>query len=345
MRLVSVIVLTFNARDCIESCLDAVFFQDYPNFEVIVVDNASSDGTASFVRTRFPEAKVIESATNAGYGAGNNLGASKARGDIFAFLNPDAVPKPDWLSSLVGGMLRYSRQFATSKIILKSDAARLNSGGNVIHYLGPSFCRGLNMPSSTFDVPEDVTSASGAACAISRPLFIRIGGFDESFFMYYDDADISLRALLAGEPCLYVPDAVVAHDYVTSVPAKKWGWVEAHRYAVLLKVFSLRTVVILLPALLIIDLLTFAYLAWRGPIFIGAKLRSYGWLARHAGSIRTSRRRAQAFRELTDRQVLSVLADEIPYEQLASPPVAALAHRLIDPWFRSYRRLALSFLH
>ncbi|HEV7666032.1 MAG TPA: glycosyltransferase family 2 protein, partial [Chloroflexota bacterium] len=322
----------------------AVLAQDHPNFDVIVVDNASSDGTADFVRHEFPQARLIESPINGGYGAGNNVGAAAAAGEVLAFLNPDAVPEPDWLTHLAGAMQRQSQQFATSMIVLQSDPARLNSGGNLIHYLGLSYCRGLNALRATHHRQEFVSGASGAACAISRTLFERIGGFDESFFLYHDDVDLSLRALLAGARCLYVPDAVVAHDYDLSVPPMKWGWIEAHRYAILLKVFRLRTLLVLLPALVAMDLITLTYLATRGSPFVVAKLRSYAWVLRHASSVRAGRSRAQRTRAVSDREMLATLADQIPFEQLTAPLLAAVARLLVDPIFRLYRRLSLSII-
>jgi GT2 family glycosyltransferase len=332
----SVIVLTYNARTFIQRCLDALFAQTFHDFEAIVVDNASTDGTADFVSRHYPRAQLIVSPTNAGYGAGNNLGAAQAKGEVLVFLNPDTVPEHDWLANLLRAMRHHGRRFATSQIVLQSDRTRLNSGGNLIHFLGLSYCRGLNASRWKFNQPELVSGASGAACAIARDVFERIGGFDPSFFLYHDDVDLSLRALLVGQPCLYVPDAVVAHDYDLSVPPVKWGWIEAHRYAVLLKTFSLRTLLLLSPALVLMDLVTFAYLATRGPHHVAAKIRSYGWVVKHATTIAAARRWAQSTRTLTDRQVLAVLADRVPYEQLANPSIARLANRLIDPWFRVY---------
>ena len=296
------------------------------------------------MRRNFSRARVVCSSTNTGYGGGINLGVSHATGDIIVFLNPDAVPEHGWLGQLILCMQQHGRQFATSRITLESDRERLNSGGNSIHYLGISFCRGLNAPRWTYDAVELVSGASGAACAISRRLFDRIGGFDASFFMYHDDVDLSLRALLAGERCLYVPDAVVAHDYTLTVPPIKWGWIEAYRYAVLLKTFRFRTLLLLLPALLIIDLVTLGYLAGRGPAFVAAKLGSYVWLLRHIAAIRNGRRRAQAVRAFSDHQILGVLTDRIPYEQVLSPGVAWFARWLVEPWFRLYRQLALSIV-
>ena len=133
----------------------------------------------------------------------------------------------------------------------------------------------------------------GSGVCDLRDLFQKLGGFDGNLFLYHDDVDLSLRALLAGERCLYVPDAVVAHDYDLTLPPIKWGWVEAHRYAVLLKTFKLSTLLVLLPALLAMDLVTLAYLATRGPAFVRAKFSSYGWVLRNAAPILDRRRRAQ----------------------------------------------------
>jgi GT2 family glycosyltransferase len=335
-------VLTYNAREFVDQCLSALLAQSFPDFETIVVDNASPDATADHVRDRFPEVQLVVSPTNGGYGAGNNLGAAHAHGEILVFLNPDAIPNPDWLANLVGAMRKHGRQFATSKIVLQSDPTRLNSGGNQVHYLGLSFCRGLNAPASRYSEPELVSGASGAACAITRDLFTRIGGFDPTFFLYHDDVDLSLRALLAGERCLYVPTAVVAHNYGLSVPPVKWGWVEGHRYAVLLKVFNVRTLLVLAPALVAVDVMTFAYLATRGPAFLAAKAFSYRWLLQHTRSIAAARRRAQRTRRFTDRQMLSGLVSSIPYEQLCSASLARVASACIDPWFRLYHGLSVA---
>jgi GT2 family glycosyltransferase len=341
---ISVIVLTYSARQFVSRCLTALLAQTQPDFEVIVVDNASPDRTAAFVRDQFPSVRVVEAAANDGYGAGNNLGARHAAGDVLVFLNPDAVPDVDWLENLISVMQDRGSRFATSCITLQSDTSRLNSSGNLVHYLGLSFCRGLNERRSRFDAVEYVSGASGAACAISRDVFEWIGGFDPTFFLYHDDVDLSVRALLAGVRCLYVPKARVAHDYELSVPPVKWGWVEAHRYAVLLKAFRFRTLMLLLPALLAIDLVTFAYLALRGRAFVSAKLRSYGWVAHHLPTIWRGRRRAQSVRVIADRDLLSILADHVPYEQLAPPVIADGARLLVDPWFRIYRRLLLSII-
>jgi GT2 family glycosyltransferase len=339
---VSVVVVTFNSRAYISACLQSVIAQGYPDLDIVVVDNASADGTAALVRDNFPNVRLIESTINLGYGAGNNVGARAARGDVLVFLNPDAVAEPGWLGALLDGMLTTGYQLATSKITLLKDRQRLNTSGNQIHYLGLSYCRGWKRDRSAFPKPELVSGASGASLAITRALFDRLDGFDEGLFLYHDDVDLSLRALLAGEQCLYVPDSVAQHDYELRLPPRKWWWVESHRYAVLFKTYRVPTLLMLLPGLVLVDLMTVAYLATQGPAYVRAKLASYAWLARHWRSILDARRRTQRVRAIGDRRLLALLVDSIPFEQLAPGWLASLADAIVRPMFSGYRRLVLS---
>jgi GT2 family glycosyltransferase len=339
---VSVVIVAYNAREYIVDCLRAVLGQQHPDFEVIVVDSASWDGTPDLVRQTFPEVRLIVSPTNIGYGAGNNVGARAAAGDVLVFLNPDTLAEPGWLEALVGGMRAAGRQLATSKITLLKDRQRLNTSGNQIHFLGLSYCRGFKQDRSAYASPELVSGASGAALAITRELFDRLQGFDEGLFLYHDDVDLSLRALLAGERCLYVPDSVAQHDYELRLPPQKWLWVESHRYAVLLKTYRLPTLLVLLPAFALVELMTFAYLATQGPAYVRAKLASYAWLAHNWRAVLQARRRTQGSRAVTDRRLLELLVDRIPFEQLAPGWLARVIDTVLGPLFSGYRRLALS---
>jgi GT2 family glycosyltransferase len=337
----SVIVLAYNSAEFIAPCLASVIAQDYDDFEVIVVDNASTDATVSIVRQQFSSLGLVELPGNLGYGAGNNAGAQTARGDVLVFLNPDTIVEPGWLKALVGRMTESGRKLATSKIALIKDPGRLNTSGNQIHFLGLSYVRGWNCDRSAYSNEELVSGASGASLAITRRFFETLGGFDEALFMYHDDVDLSLRALLAGEQCLYVPRSVARHDYEVDVPPQQWAWVESHRYVVLLKTYRLRTLLILLPGLVLVDLMTLAYLTVRGRAYVTAKLASYRWLAWHWRSIWRARYRTQKVRVIEDRRLLELLVDAIPFEQVAPGWIARLVDALVHPVFSGYRRLAV----
>jgi GT2 family glycosyltransferase len=339
-----VVVLTYNSRAIIADCLRSALAQTYPSYDVMVVDNGSSDGTPELVQEAFPEVRLVRSSVNGGYGAGNNLGAAASSGEILAFLNPDAVAEPTWLAGLIDAMLRTGRQIATSKIVLRADPARLNTAGKHYHFLGLSYCRGWNEPRNSYSREEITPGVSGAAFAITRALFERLGGFDETLFMYHDDVDLSLRALLLREPSLYVPGSVVAHDYELRLSPQKWMWVESNRLVVLLKSYRAATLLVLLPGLLLVEALTLAHLALRGPRFLRAKLASYGWLMRHWTAVMRNRREVQAGRRLGDRELLAALDVAVPYATVQPGRLGAFAAFVLDPLFATSRRLALSMV-
>jgi GT2 family glycosyltransferase len=210
---VSVIVLNYNGRRWLAGCLDALATQaGAPPFEVILVDNGSTDGSPALVRTQYPAVRVVDSGANLGFAAGNNLGARQSAGRYLVFLNNDTVPERDWLSRLCAALdERPLCGLATSKLVLMDDPSRLDSAGDGYLRAGGAYKRGHGRPSADFGVSREVFGACGAAFAIRRELFERLGGFDESFFMVYEDVDLSYRARLAGFRCWYAADAVVRH--------------------------------------------------------------------------------------------------------------------------------------
>jgi len=210
---VSVIVLNYNGRRWLAGCLDALAAQvGVPAFEIVLVDNASTDGSAAFVRTEYRSVRLIESESNRGFAGGNNLGAQKAAGRFLAFLNNDTIAAQDWLSRLVSVLdERPDVGLATSKLVLMDDPSRLDSAGDGYLRAGGAYKRGHGRPAADHGVSREVFGACGAAFVVRRALFERLGGFDESFFMVYEDVDLSYRARLAGFRCWYAADAVVRH--------------------------------------------------------------------------------------------------------------------------------------
>ncbi len=213
---VSVIVLNFNGRRWLTDCLDAVVTQqNAPPFETVFVDNASSDGSAAFVAERFPSVRVVQNARNLGFAAGNNAGARVARGGWLAFLNNDTVAAREWLAKLWQAATDPAHEDNVALVTLRIESlARpgvLDSAGDGYLRAGGAFKRGHGAPASEFPQSEEVFGACGAAFMIRRNVFDALGGFDERFFMVYEDVDLSYRARLAGFRCWYEADAVVRH--------------------------------------------------------------------------------------------------------------------------------------
>src|SRR5262252_1879852 len=137
----SVIILTYNGRRWLPACLDALAAQrGAPPFDVIVVDNGSTDGSAAFVRERWPAVRVVETGANLGFAAGNNAGAREARGDWLVFLNNDTAPEPDWLARLYAEAAgRPEFDLLTSRIVFMDDPSILDSAGDGYVLAGGAF--------------------------------------------------------------------------------------------------------------------------------------------------------------------------------------------------------------
>jgi|GEM_PF-264509 len=208
----SVIIPTWDGWDLLRSCLAALDAQERRADEVVVVDNGSTDGTPERLREAFPQVAVVALATNAGFAAAVNRGVARSSGDAVVLLNNDTVPEPGWLAALEQVALAHpAAAFVTSKM-LDPSGTRIDTAGDVIDTAGMPRQRGHGEPDDgRYDVVEEVLSGCGGATLYRRAILERLGGFDERFFAYYEDADLALRGRLAGYRGLYAPSARVRH--------------------------------------------------------------------------------------------------------------------------------------
>ena len=210
---VSVIVLNYNGRDFLGPCLTALAAQaGAPPFETILADNGSTDGSLTFVSSTFPSVRIVNNQANLGFAGGNNRAASAAAAPLLAFLNNDTIAAPDWLARLHTARVEHpDHQLTASRIVSLNHPDIVDSAGDGYLRAGGAYKRGHGTSSDEFLRSREVFGACGAAFLISRALFDELGGFDESFFMVYEDVDLSYRARLAGARCWYAADAVVRH--------------------------------------------------------------------------------------------------------------------------------------
>ena len=210
---ISVIVLNYNGRQWLEPCLAALAAQaDAPAFETLLVDNGSADGSIGFVAARFPSVRIVDNGRNLGFAGGNNAGARAALGATLVFLNNDTIPAVDWLARLHGASLAApDRDLVTSRIVFLDRPDIVDSAGDGYLRAGGAFKHGHGAYIAGFMSSREVFGACGAAFLIRRDVFERLNGFDEDFFMVYEDVDLSYRARLAGYRCWYAADAVVRH--------------------------------------------------------------------------------------------------------------------------------------
>jgi GT2 family glycosyltransferase len=210
---ISVIVVNWNGRRFLPRCLEALARQTANSLEVIVVDNASTDGSAEWIRTHHPEVKLLAMPHNLGFAAANNLAAQRASGHWLALLNPDAFPEPDWLAALHAASRAFpeASSFA-GKLLMAEHPERLDGTGDVYHVSGLAWRRDHDRSDASASRGGGwVFSPCGASALYRRDRFLELGGFDEDFFCYLEDIDLGFRMQLLGDRCRYVPDAVARH--------------------------------------------------------------------------------------------------------------------------------------
>ncbi|KRA57669.1 glycosyl transferase [Caulobacter sp. Root656] len=210
--LVSILIVAYQSGPTLTRCLEGLRRQTFRDFEILMVDNASTDGAPQAAVGADPSIRLIEPGANLGFAAGNNLAAREAKGRWLAMLNPDAYPDADWLAALVAGTTRHPDVHCFTSLQMVADEPGLMDGaGDVMTSAGIPF-RGGYRRRLPPNLPEgEVFSACGAATLIDRDLFLGLGGFDERFFCYCEDVDLGYRLRLAGGATLLLPGAVVEH--------------------------------------------------------------------------------------------------------------------------------------
>ncbi|AKB36595.1 Glycosyltransferase [Methanosarcina siciliae C2J] len=333
-KFASVVILSYNSKEDLMECIPSLMSQTYPGFEIIVVDNASRDGSEEFVRTNYPEIKVVQTGKNLGYAAGNNAGFEVAEGEYIVVINPDTVVDSNWLSKLINPFDSDPEIAATtSKILIYSQNEIINTCANTNHYTGLTFCRGFNKPSCEFDSYQEVGSVSGCSFAIRRDILKNLNGFDSDFFLYQEDADLSWRIRFAGGRIMYVPESIIYHKYKLSISPWKEFYLERNRYLILLKNFSSRTLLLLLPALIVTEIVTMGHAVLNGPRYIYSKLQAYLWVIKNIKEILTKRHETICKKTTTDREFFGFLDWKIPFEQVIKFPMIS---KTVDIVFNSF---------
>ena len=230
MTKVSVIIPNWNGRKLLPVCFKAVFSQTFTDFEVIVVDNGSADGSAAFVKKNYPKVKLIRLQKNLGFAPAVNRGIIESQSQYIALLNNDAKPDKNWLLNLYGEIVSRPEVFAVvPKVINAANKKIIDNAGDKINIVGQAQARGKGDDVNKYDKAGYIFGASGAASLFKREVFDRLGKFDEDFFFYFEDVDFSLRAQLAGFKCWYQPKATVYH-LGQATAAKLGDFVEYQRF-------------------------------------------------------------------------------------------------------------------
>lgn len=233
--LVSTIVLNWNGKDIIFPCLNSLCKQTYPYHEIILVDNASTDGSVELIEKEYGHVvTIVRNPKNLGFAEGVNTGIRNSRGEFIALLNSDATVKNNWLEQLVRKMQSSeSLGMCACKVYLADREGILDNTGELFCRDGLNRTRGrLEPDTGQYDTSEDVLCPSGCAALYRRKMLEDVGFFDKHFFAYGDDMDIGLRGRMLGYQAAYVSSAIAHHQLSASsglVSPLKAYYVERNR--------------------------------------------------------------------------------------------------------------------
>ena len=311
---VAIVIPNRNGADLLTSCLGSLREQSFESFEVIVVDDGSTDGSPDLVARDFPGVRVVRLKGNSGFSAAVNAGIKTASSEYIALLNNDTEPEPGWLAALVeaADSHRESGLFA-SKLVSMRDRRVLDGAGDALRWSGLPLRIGHGeLDDGRYDRPEHVFGACAAAALYRHSLFDEVGLFDEDFFAYCEDADLSFRAQLAGHRCFYVPGSVVYHVGGASTGGKRSPLALGlgTRNAVLLLVKNLPASLVprFLPLFALGQLLR-VLLTSSSPSKAAANLRGLAGAVRLLPRMLRKREEIQGRRKVPDEYVVRLLTD------------------------------------
>lgn len=217
----TVVIPSWNARDLLRRCLNALSGNS-TECSVIVVDDGSEDRTREMVEREFPRAGIIALPRNSGFAVAANAGLSRVTSPLAALLNNDTEPRADWVASVVSGARKYPDfGFFASRMVSYYDPGILDSAGDVYLRTGMPLKRGNGLPADTFPTDEPVLAASAGAAVYRRQALEHSGLLDETYRMYLEDVDLSLRLQASGFRCMYLSGAVVRHREAASDPERE----------------------------------------------------------------------------------------------------------------------------
>jgi GT2 family glycosyltransferase len=329
---VSVIVLSYNGLNFTLHCIESVLSTEYPRFEVVFVDNGSTDGTMETVRSLFstdPRMRFVQFDKNLGFAEANHYATSVAKGELYVFLNNDTIVLKDWLSELVHAVMTYERVGAAqSKLVFLANPRILQTCGQMLTPLGLIFDVGSGQADNgEHDRIVEIFSAQGAAIAVKREAYIQVGGFDPLFFSINEDTDLCWRLWLSGYKVIFVPRSVVQHasggilltaptstnDFSTSWKQARHFYSCRNRILTLLKNLGTRKLIFVLPAQLMFQvaegLMDQSHGTRRN--YLSLVLKAWFSVLKSTRSIYRLRLQVQRFRRLDDDELFRLVSRNI----------------------------------
>ncbi|MDR2719427.1 MAG: glycosyltransferase family 2 protein [Nitrososphaerota archaeon] len=342
---VSVILLNYNEKAFLNKCLSSLQQQTYRSFNVILVDNASTDGSVSYVKKEFPWVTLVENRENVGFSAGCNSGVKFSDADYIVFLNCDTMVDKKWLEMLIAGVETNRAGICGAKILDMTNPALIQEVGGLSDQFGFSLSQGWGeLDKAKYNMSRETFYVSGASLLIKKEVINKIGLFDSAYFFNQEDVDICWRAHLAGYKVVVNPLAVVYHkgggsaqgapgsnvnnvkgSYVTS--AWRRYYAERNILRTLLKNYQLISLVKLLLPFFVIFFSEIVYYIFSGRLNVAeAYLKALLWNFQHLKDTLYNRQIVQSIRSVSDREIRKLMIPGIGkilrFKQIGRPNYA-----------------------
>lgn len=258
-KLFSIVIPNWNGSKLLKGCLKSLHNQSFDNFEIIVVDNGSTDDSVSFVAKHYPGVRILELKKNLGFAVAANRGVKESKAELIALLNNDTEADREWLLQIkVAAEKNSEASFFASKILDYMDRSIIDSCGDGLNWSGRAYNIGKGkQDGGKYQKSKFVFGACGAASIYRKEVFEQVGYFDEDFYMYLEDVDFSLRAGLLGLRCLFVPEARVYHLGSATTGARSpfiFKYITVNRFNLIYKNFPWQKILINSPRIILSEL-------------------------------------------------------------------------------------------
>ena len=354
MKKVGIILVNYKdyASKFLIECRDSLRSLDYHKelYKIYIADNCSSQQTRDYLAKIYPEAIVIPR-LDGNYSAANNAGVAQAKQDncsYFVIANMDTKVDKNWLTELVKAVESDdSVGIAQSKILLypktekEKNWPKINSLGNFIHYLGFGFANGYNQPDrEIIGLPEIKGYASGSSFIIKKEVYDKIIGYDEEYYMYHDDMEMSWKTKLAGYKIILAPKSIIFHKYEFSRSILMVYYMERNRYLVMFHCYHWLTIIFLLPCMIFLEIGMIFYYLFSNRFWLKFRVICYFLKISTWQKIFVKRKQIKILRIKPDKEIVAGFVGKVLFQEIDNP----LLRYVVNPILNFYWQIVKKFI-
>ncbi|KKQ31661.1 MAG: Glycosyltransferase [Candidatus Shapirobacteria bacterium GW2011_GWE1_38_10] len=341
IKSVFVLILGYKDINNVDECIRSLLKQSYKSYKIWYADNNSNDGSVDYIKKNFPSVKTFQFTDNSGYAGGNNKLIKKAftdKADFCLVLNADTKVDKYLLNNLVSSYemnsIKHKVGLVQPAVMLYDLPNKINTIGNVIHYLGYGYC-GNYLTEKIPKLDRQIVSASGTAMLISKDYYKAVGLFDEDFFMYNEDQNYSWRGLLKGYKHFLSVKGKIWHKYSFSKNKNKMYHSEKNRLMIIFENYEKLTLWKLMPIIVINEILMIVYSLFTG--WFHLKLKSYFYILKNLKTVKKYREAVQSTRIVDDKVVFENFESRLDFKVMNN----VLIKLFVNPFYIYYNKFVL----